>query len=220
MWSEERGFGFLTPAGGGEDVFIHRSAVPEGVTLSSGQAVKYQATWDEKKKKDRATSVVLAAASSQDAQAPSSSSPRDRPSRPSQASQAQGPRGEPQSHNIVGAFGGWEIHRQPMTSEGGDGKVVRHRLTIRSDAPKGDGDMRREEFQIVGDGSWDQRVYPAGKDSEEVVVLRPGNGPSNAASERGKGHGRNWAVDGRPGTSIDIIYDSAGKKVSCELANR
>jgi len=98
-----------------------------------------------------------------------------------------------------------------------DGSVARHRITVRSDAPKGSGpDSRKEEFQLVGDGSWDKRIYPAGPDREETVVLRPGGAGSRAASDRGKGHGRNWAVEGRPGTVIDILYDSETMMVSCQ----
>mmetsp|Transcript_48656 Transcript_48656/g.130540 ORF Transcript_48656/g.130540 Transcript_48656/m.130540 type:complete len:151 (-) Transcript_48656:969-1421(-) len=57
MWNEERGFGFIAPVSGGDDVFLHRSAIGEGVQLSSGMAVTYEAEWDDKKKKDRAADV-------------------------------------------------------------------------------------------------------------------------------------------------------------------
>jgi len=97
---------------------------------------------------------------------------------------------------------------------------LRHRITVRSDAPKGDGDTKRESFQIVGDGSWDKRLYPAGGDREETVVLKPGGATSRAADQRGKGHGRNWAVEGRPGTAFDILFDADAQTVSCELAER
>ena len=40
-------------------------------------------------------------------------------------------------------------------------------MTLRSDAPKGKGGDVREEFQIVGNQSWDLRFYPAGGDKEE-----------------------------------------------------
>lgn len=218
MWNEERGFGFLTPAGGGDDVFVHRSAVGEGISLSAGLSVTYQASWDDKKKKDRATSVVPAPSSDNGASSSASRERTERTERParSQSQSAQAPRGEPREHHIVGAAGAWQISKQPMSSQG-DETVVRHRLTIRSDAPKGDADTRREEFQVVGDGSWDQRLYPAGRDGEETVVLRPGSAPSKAANDRGKGHGRNWAVEGKPGASFDIIYDPVAKTVTCEL---
>lgn len=205
MWNEERGFGFITPAGeGGDDVFVHRSALGEGVTLMPGQTVSYEAIWDEKKRKDRAANVVPLEPADSEVDTP-------KPQQPQRGSSAA-----TRSHNIVGAFSGWQIQREPMTSSGG---TFRYKLRVRSDAPKGEGDLRREEFQIVGDASWDHRIYPAGGDGEEVVVLQSGGASSKAASDRGKGHGRNWAVQGKPGTNFDIIYDPAAQTVSCEVSS-
>jgi len=208
MWNEERGFGFITPAGGGEDVFVHRSALREGVLLAPGQIVTFEALWDDKKRKDRAADVAIAA--------PSEGGGSEEA--PSGASQPPAAGGRPAAYNIVGSFAEWAIHREPMSPDASGGRV-RHRLTVRSSAPKsGGGDSRREEFQIVGDSSWDKRLYPAGGDKEEVVVLRPGGATSRAGSERGKGHGRNWAVEGRPGTVFDVYYDPEAQTVSCEQA--
>ena len=58
MWNEERGFGFISPAEGGEDVFCHRSALAEGVSLSTGASVTYEEQWDDRKNKHRANNVV------------------------------------------------------------------------------------------------------------------------------------------------------------------
>jgi len=201
MWNEEKGFGFLSPAGGGEDVFVHRSAVGEGVVLSQGQSVSFEAVWDDKKRKDRAASVQVEAAA--EGEAASLASPRASPA---------AARGPASSHNLVGSFGGWSIHREPMASVEDSGRV-RHQITVRPDAPKG-----REDFQIVGNASWDLRLYPAGGDKEETVVLQPGGAGSKAADLRGKGHGRNWAVEGKPGTKFNILYDPATQMVSCENA--
>lgn len=203
MWNEERGFGFITPAEGGEDVFCHRSALQEGVTLQAGMIVQYEAVWDDKKRKDRAADVSPAANQ--------------------QGSAVQGgntslsPTDLPRTHNFVAAFSNWAIQREAMSPDG-SGEKLRHRLTVRSDAPKADGSSKREEFQIVGDGSWDKRYYPAGGDKEETVVIRPGGAPSRADSQRKKGHGRNWAVEGRPGTVFDILFEPSTQMVSCELA--
>lgn len=215
MWNEERGFGFITPIGGGEDVFVHRSALNEGVTLAVGHAVTYEAIWDERKRKDRAANVAVAAPGSGGGfQTGPSGGDRLTPATQSQT--------RPTSHNIVGAYADWAINREPMTpheTSGGGPNIVRHRLTVRDKAPKGSGnDVKKEEFQIVGDGSWDKRLYPAGPDKEEVVVIRPGGPGSRAECQRGKGHGRNWAVEGRPGTAFDILYDADTQMVSCELA--
>jgi len=57
MWNDERGFGFISPISGGDDVFVHRSALGEGVELSQGIAVMYESEWDDRKKKERASSV-------------------------------------------------------------------------------------------------------------------------------------------------------------------
>jgi len=212
MWNEERGFGFITPLGGGDDVFVHRSSLKEGVMLAPGHAVTYEAQWDDRKRKDRAADVAIAPPSSLgDGQEGAGE-----PARPAPAQASGGP---PSRHHIVGAYADWAISRDPMTSDASDGGRVRHRLTVRSSAPKGNsGDKRREEFQIVGDSSWDKRLYPAGGDKEDTVVLSPGQAGSRAAMERGKGHGRNWAVEGRPGTVFDIVYDPETQMVSCEEA--
>lgn len=204
MWNEDKGFGFIAPEGGGEDVFVHRSSLGEGVALSSGASVTFEGVWDDRKRKDRAANVEIDA--NAPAQAPSSSGP------------AGASRAPVSSWHIVGAFAKWSIHRSPMSGDDSGSSSVRHRLIVRSDAPKASGDSRREEFQIVGNASWDHRLYPAGGDKEEVVVLKPGSAGSRAADLRGKGHGRNWAVEGKPGSEFDIIFDSQSQMVSCQTA--
>lgn len=43
FFNEAKGFGFITPDGGGDDVFIHISNVnPSEGTLSEGQQVSYE----------------------------------------------------------------------------------------------------------------------------------------------------------------------------------
>ena len=42
-FSERKGYGFITPDGGGDDLFIHRSNIAEGVSsLREDQAVEYE----------------------------------------------------------------------------------------------------------------------------------------------------------------------------------
>jgi CspA family cold shock protein len=41
FYTPNRGYGFIRPDDGSDDVFVHVSAVVEGVTLMPGQRVKY-----------------------------------------------------------------------------------------------------------------------------------------------------------------------------------
>ena len=45
-FSNQKGYGFITPEGGGKDVFVHHSAIQgEGYkTLDEGQAVEFEVT--------------------------------------------------------------------------------------------------------------------------------------------------------------------------------
>lgn len=216
MWNEERGFGFVTPADGGEDVFVHRSALGDGVQLAPGNAVTYSGVWDDRKQKYRAAGVELVAGgggSAGDSQG--QSAPRTSSSQPAQPRVLQF-----RSLHMVGDFAKWDPCKDPM--DGAEGAPVRHRLIVRKDAPqpggpqaRGNDKPRREEFQILGDRDWDKRFYPAGGNNEEVVVLKAGE-PRPAGSDKGKGHGRNWAIEGAAGTAFDIIFDPVAKTVTCE----
>eukprot|EP00746_Dinoflagellata_sp_MGD_P079409 gnl/MRDRNA2_/MRDRNA2_31746_c0_seq1.p1 gnl/MRDRNA2_/MRDRNA2_31746_c0~~gnl/MRDRNA2_/MRDRNA2_31746_c0_seq1.p1 ORF type:complete len:392 (-),score=85.43 gnl/MRDRNA2_/MRDRNA2_31746_c0_seq1:22-1197(-) len=124
------------------------------------------------------------------------------------------------THSIVGSWNNWNPHKEQMVVlESG---VQRHRITVRenaADSPEKD-KGKREEFQIVGDGSWHKRLYPAGDDREEVVVLQSGGAASAAAMSGSKGHGRNWAIEGAPGVSVDIILDPKAMTVKSHIHSR
>ena len=59
MFHEDKGFGFIVPDGGGEDVFFHVSALREGDDIIRGAAVKFETGVDEKSGKTKAVSVDL-----------------------------------------------------------------------------------------------------------------------------------------------------------------
>ena len=59
MFNDERGFGFIAPDGGGEDVFFHVSDLREGEEITKGAAVKFEIGKDERSGKTRAVNVDL-----------------------------------------------------------------------------------------------------------------------------------------------------------------
>ena len=64
-FSAEKGYGFISPLGGGEDVFVedffvrHSAAAPEFGILYEGERVVYQAAWDEWGPKAENVCVIL-----------------------------------------------------------------------------------------------------------------------------------------------------------------
>ena len=56
-WTE-RGFGFITPKDGGEDLFCHFSNIEDGNGLEPNSMVTYVKVYDERKGKERAEQVT------------------------------------------------------------------------------------------------------------------------------------------------------------------
>mmetsp|Transcript_33336 Transcript_33336/g.85168 ORF Transcript_33336/g.85168 Transcript_33336/m.85168 type:complete len:207 (-) Transcript_33336:128-748(-) len=58
-WFEEKGFGFLTPEGRGQDVFVHRRALVGTYALEEGAQVAFEAEFDEEKNKWKAVTCAM-----------------------------------------------------------------------------------------------------------------------------------------------------------------
>ena len=57
FFNQEKGFGFITPDAGGQDVFVHVSAVQGSTLLRDGQRVSYEVGQDRRTGKSRAEGV-------------------------------------------------------------------------------------------------------------------------------------------------------------------
>mmetsp|Transcript_58474 Transcript_58474/g.163048 ORF Transcript_58474/g.163048 Transcript_58474/m.163048 type:complete len:434 (-) Transcript_58474:137-1438(-) len=61
VWLEEKGFGFISPESGGQDVFVHRSQLTDGQMLQVGSRVSYESVYEPLKGKTTARNVMGAA---------------------------------------------------------------------------------------------------------------------------------------------------------------
>mmetsp|Transcript_39400 Transcript_39400/g.104478 ORF Transcript_39400/g.104478 Transcript_39400/m.104478 type:complete len:138 (-) Transcript_39400:293-706(-) len=58
-WNKEKGFGFIQPEDGGDDVFCHVTGLKDGEgSVHEGDTVKFKVSYDDRKGKDRAVDVV------------------------------------------------------------------------------------------------------------------------------------------------------------------
>ena len=56
---EDKGFGFITPDDGSEDVFVHVKECPELEGCQPGDAVSYDTKWDDRKGKYNGTNLSV-----------------------------------------------------------------------------------------------------------------------------------------------------------------
>jgi CspA family cold shock protein len=59
MFNEDKGFGFIKPDDGSDDVYFHVSALRDGDEISQGKAVSFEMGVDKKSGKTKAVSVDL-----------------------------------------------------------------------------------------------------------------------------------------------------------------
>ena len=57
-FNDEKGFGFITPDDGSKDLFVHQSAISDGLNLTEGTKVNYESETSDKG--PRAASVSAA----------------------------------------------------------------------------------------------------------------------------------------------------------------
>jgi CspA family cold shock protein len=59
FFAQDKGFGFIAPDDGGQDVFVHISALNSGTALQDGQKVRYEIGQDRKTGKSKAENVSV-----------------------------------------------------------------------------------------------------------------------------------------------------------------
>lgn len=59
FFNDDKGFGFITPENGGQDVFVHVSALERGGSLREGDKVTFEVGQDRKTGKSKAENVSV-----------------------------------------------------------------------------------------------------------------------------------------------------------------
>lgn len=59
FFNDDKGFGFITPENGGQDVFVHVSALQSGNSLREGDKVSFEVGQDRKTGKSKAENVSV-----------------------------------------------------------------------------------------------------------------------------------------------------------------
>ncbi|RWX81470.1 cold-shock protein [Neorhizobium lilium] len=59
FFNDDKGFGFITPENGGQDVFVHVSSLQRGSSLREGDKVSFELGQDRKTGKSKAENVSV-----------------------------------------------------------------------------------------------------------------------------------------------------------------
>ncbi|GAK72867.1 cold-shock protein [Agrobacterium rubi] len=59
FFNDDKGFGFITPESGGQDVFVHVSSLQRGGSLREGDKVSFEIGQDRKTGKSKAENVSV-----------------------------------------------------------------------------------------------------------------------------------------------------------------
>merc|ERR1719394_729683 len=58
FFNDAKGFGFITPDDGGDDLFAHRNQIADSQALQEGDTVRFDEGWDDMKGKSNATNIT------------------------------------------------------------------------------------------------------------------------------------------------------------------
>ena len=125
----DKGYGFITPDDGGEDIFIHIKQCNGAESLSAGDIVTYDNEWNDKKGKAQGNNCTVGAPNSHEAsqaewtasQAEWTADPAEEWPAPEPAKAEEWPAPEPAIASCAAAFDPWseswpEPWTQPMAS--------------------------------------------------------------------------------------------------------
>jgi len=148
-WNEERGFGFVTLASG-DDIYVHRTNLSDGQTLTKDSQVWVEAQWSYEKSKWTATRCSGAAGKGGEKGASSKGGEKGKDAPPKGSGKGQGKRGDTWMNGIRSWVKSWNEERGfgfVVTDTGED--IYAHRTSLT------DGSCLTAEAEVYIDASWD-----------------------------------------------------------------